>query len=99
MSSPGTEHEHNGDVDKHVVGHDEKMHDHDVIGDRRVSTADAEHAAELTEDEAALARKLRVKIDFMIMPWVILVRWQRIVFAGPVGLTYVIVPGVFAELH
>lgn len=99
MSSPGKEHEHNGDVEKHVVGHDEKMHDHDVIGDRRVSTADAEHAAELSAEEAALARKLRIKIDLMIMPWVILVRRQCVAVCCTSRLTCVSILGVFVELY
>jgi hypothetical protein len=76
MSSPdsGTDPAKNGDVEKHGINHNEVIHDHDVIGNAHVSKEDAEHAAELSSEEAYTAKKLRIKIDLMIMPWVILVR-------------------------
>ena len=62
-----------GDVEKHAIGHNELLHDHDVLGNKEVRKEDAQHAAELTAEEKALERKLRIKVDIMIMPWVILV--------------------------
>lgn len=78
MSSPdslnnGADPEKSADTAKHGINHNETMHDHDVLGGTHVTKEDAEHAAELTAEEAALTRKLRIKIDLMIMPWVILV--------------------------
>lgn len=64
--------EKSGEVEKHGL-HKEVVHDHDVLGNKQVTMEDAAHAAELTAEEHALERKLRIKIDLMIMPWVILV--------------------------
>jgi hypothetical protein len=60
-------------VEKHGIGHRESLHDHDVLGNKDIGKEEAQHAAELTAEEHALERKLRIKIDLMIMPWVILV--------------------------
>lgn len=61
------------DMEKHAIDHNEVLHDHDVLGGKQISTEEAEHMGELSQEEKALERKLRRKIDLMIMPWVILV--------------------------
>ena len=75
---PYKEPERSSDEEKEVShdrghSHKEVLHDHDVLGNTQVTKEDATHAAELTAEEHALERKLRIKIDLMIMPWVILV--------------------------
>ena len=87
MSRPdsATDPTKSGDVEKHGINHNETIHDHDVIGNNNVSKQDAEHAAELSHEEAYTAKKLRIKIDLMIMPWVILVRTNAVIFASGLG--------------
>lgn len=51
--------------------HQEVLHDHDVAG--KVSREDAMHLAHLTEEEKVSEKKLRRKIDTLIMPLVITV--------------------------
>ena len=64
-----------GDVEKRNAMHSEGMQDHDVFGGNNVTKEDAMHMGALTEEEeAVLAKKLRTKIDLLIMPLVILVR-------------------------
>jgi len=48
----------------------EVIHDHDI---QKVNTREAQHHAALTEEELVLEKKLRRKIDSLIMPLVITV--------------------------
>lgn len=48
----------------------EVLHDHEIA---KVSREDAVHHAHLTEEELVIQKKLRRKIDGLIMPLVILV--------------------------
>ena len=54
------------------MGNKEVVHDHDVF-DHDVSREEAVHLGTLTAEELAIQKKLRVKLDAMIMPLVILV--------------------------
>ena len=49
------------------------LHDHDVLGRTDVTREDAIHIGQLTEEELMHEKKLRKKIDAMIMPLVMLV--------------------------
>lgn len=51
----------------------EVMHDHDVLGGGDVTHEQAMHWGELTPQEEVDAKKLRRKIDMLIMPLVMLV--------------------------
>ena len=51
----------------------EVVHDHDVLEDKDVTREDAMHMGELTPEELANEKKLRKRIDTMIMPLVMLV--------------------------
>lgn len=52
----------------------EILRDADVLGDKaEVAHDDAMHFGELTEEELAIEKKLVMKIDFLIMPLVVLV--------------------------
>ena len=64
------------DVEKRDAAHGEYKHDHDVLGDANVTSEDAVHMGELTEEERILEKKLLRKIDFLIMPLVMLVSLQ-----------------------
>lgn len=48
-----------------------EIHDKDIVGSK--DRADAEHYGHLSEEELVLEKKLRRKIDIVIMPTVILV--------------------------
>ena len=51
-----------------------QFHDHDVLGEKaEVSHEERIHWGQLTEDELVIEKKLRRKIDALIMPLVILV--------------------------
>lgn len=50
---------------------DGELHDKDLVGEK--AKADAEHYGHLSEEELVLEKKLRRKIDMVIMPTVILV--------------------------
>ncbi len=52
----------------------EVVHDHDVLGQNDVTREDAMHMGQLTPEELELERKLRKKIDLMIMPLIMTVR-------------------------
>lgn len=58
-------------VEKGIVSHEEVLHDHDVAG--KTTREDAIHVSQLTEEELIVEKKLRRKIDTLIMPLVILV--------------------------
>ena len=61
--------------EKGGVGHDEVIHDHDLA---KVNTADIFHLSHLSEEELLVEKKLKRKIDSLIMPLVILVsRWKK----------------------
>ncbi|KAK3074507.1 hypothetical protein LTR53_002989 [Teratosphaeriaceae sp. CCFEE 6253] len=71
MSSSSQEERGYGDDLKHDgILHDEVMHDHDI---KKVNTREAQHHAQLTEEELVIEKQLRRKIDSLIMPLVILV--------------------------
>jgi hypothetical protein len=86
------------EVEQHGL-HKEVVHDHDVLGNKHVTKEDATHAAELTAEEHALERKLRIKIDIMIMPWVILVSCLITLSIVEPMLTHAANAGVSFELH
>ena len=52
----------------------EVLHDHDVLGQADVTKEEAMHMGELTPEELENEKKLRKKIDLMIMPLVMTVR-------------------------
>ena len=51
----------------------EVVHDNEILGGANVTREDAMHMGELTPEEQANAKKLRRKIDGMIMPLVMTV--------------------------
>lgn len=55
----------------------EVLHDHDVLGRTDVTREDAMHMGELTPEELEHEKKLRKKIDLMIMPLVMSVRYSN----------------------
>lgn len=57
--------------DKGGTHHEEVLHDHDLGA--KGSQAEAQHLGRLTEEELVIEKKLRRKIDSLIMPLVILV--------------------------
>jgi hypothetical protein len=70
---------------KYVIADDENgstrhalLHDHDVLGRTNVTREYAIHMGDLTEEELMHEKKLRRKIDAMIMPLVMLVSRQLI---------------------
>lgn len=67
------------DVQKEIdLGNDisqkEVVHDHDVIRGTSISKEEARHMGELTPEEEIESKKLRKKIDLIIMPLVMSVR-------------------------
>lgn len=61
-------------MDDSLKGIPEVLRDADLLGDKaEVSHEDAVHFGELTEEEKAVAKKLVLKIDLLIMPLVVLV--------------------------
>lgn len=48
-----------------------KVHDHDLLGSKEASESGPDHTVALTEEELVLEKKLRWKIDLMIMPLMI----------------------------
>ena len=51
-----------------------EFHDHDVLGEKaEVTHEERMHWGHLTEDELVIEKKLRRKIDALIMPCVIMV--------------------------
>lgn len=51
-----------------------EVHDHDVFGEKvEITHSERMHFGQLTEDELIIEKKLRRKIDALIMPCVILV--------------------------
>jgi hypothetical protein len=55
----------------------ELVHDKDILSGSEGAKEDAMHFGELSQDELILEKKLRRKIDSVIMPMVVLVmQWQ-----------------------
>jgi hypothetical protein len=61
------------DYEKGDIGKSEILHDHDVLAGHDVSSEEANHLGSLSAEELAIEKKLRKKIDFLIMPLVMLV--------------------------
>lgn len=59
-------------VDKGDVLHNEYVRDHDILGEG-VDREQAMHMGVLTEEELEIEKKLLKKIDYLIMPLVVLV--------------------------
>jgi len=55
------------------IGHNEVLRDHDVLGEKEYTTEEAMHFGELTPEELVIQKKLRRRIDSLIMPLVVLV--------------------------
>ena len=52
----------------------EVIHDGAILGDKQHAIEDAMHFGHLSEEELILQKKLLRRIDFVIMPMVVLVR-------------------------
>jgi len=61
------------DPTKTDIAHQERVADHDLIGDAKITREEAMHFGKLTEEELVIEKKLRRKMDIRIMPLVILV--------------------------
>ena len=55
------------------IEQNEVLHDHDVLGNSNITREDAMHYGELTAEERIHEKKLKRKIDTLIMPLVMLV--------------------------
>ncbi len=66
-----------GDIEKKDLAHSEVVHDHDVLGGREFDREEAMHWGELNENELVIEKKLKKKIDLLIMPLVMLVSARR----------------------
>lgn len=62
--------------EKGGVMQNEVLHDHDVLGNSNITREDAAHYGQLTEEEKMHEKKLKKKIDMLIMPLVMLVSCQ-----------------------
>ena len=58
--------------EKGTAARKESLHDHDIM-DHDVSREEAMHLGELTEEELEIEKKLRRRIDSLVMPLVMLV--------------------------
>jgi hypothetical protein len=57
-----------------MTEHNEGLHEDEHLGTKaEASHEERMHWAELTEEEKVVERKLRVRIDFLVMPLVILI--------------------------
>jgi hypothetical protein len=61
------------DGTKNDIGHHETLRDEDIIGEKRIGSERVEHLRQLTPDELIAEKKLRRKIDRLIMPVVVTV--------------------------
>ena len=61
------------DDPKTDIGHHEVLRDEDIIGENNIDSEQAMHLRQLTPDELVAEKKLRTKIDKLIMPIVVLV--------------------------
>jgi hypothetical protein len=66
------------DIEKEMVRQNEVMHDKDILGTDENAKQNAIHFGKLSEEELVLQKKLRRKIDSVIMPMVVLVRFRRL---------------------
>ncbi|KAF2227785.1 MFS transporter [Elsinoe ampelina] len=60
-------------TDHKDLSHAEHVHDHDLIADEKLDPETAAHLRKLTPGELAIEKKLRKKIDILIMPLCVLV--------------------------
>lgn len=67
-------------IEKNDISHREIVHDHDF---KDISKEDADHFGVLTEEEKAVEKKLRKKIDTLIMPMVVLVYLMNYIDSKP----------------
>ena len=58
---------------KNDIGHHETLRDEDIIGEKRIGQDRVEHLRQLSPDELIAEKKLRRKIDRLIMPVVVTV--------------------------
>lgn len=63
------------DYEKGDVHYDDVVHDSDITGDKSVAADDVRRHAALTEEELVVEKKLRRKMDMIIMPMVVTVRY------------------------
>lgn len=61
------------DTTKNDIGHHETLRDEDIIGEKRIGQDRVEHLRQLSPDELVAEKKLRRKIDRLIMPVVVTV--------------------------
>ncbi|EGP86711.1 unnamed protein product [Zymoseptoria tritici ST99CH_1A5] len=61
------------DYEKGDVHYDDVVHDSDITGDKSVAADDVRRHAALTEEELVVEKKLRRKMDMIIMPMVVTV--------------------------
>jgi hypothetical protein len=61
------------DGTKNDIGHHETLRDEDIMGEKRIGSERVEHLRQLTPDELIAEKKLRRKIDRLIMPVVVTV--------------------------
>lgn len=59
--------------DKNDIGHHETLRDKDVMGEKHLTSEEAEHLRQLSPEELVAEKKLRKKIDALIMPIVVVV--------------------------
>ena len=67
---------------EHAPSDSEVTHDANILGDKEHAIEEAMHWGHLSEEELRLEKKLRLRIDLIIMPFVVLVRlgslyWQK----------------------
>jgi len=61
------------DTTKNDIGHHETLRDEDIIGEKRIGHDRVEHLRQLSPEELVAEKKLRRKIDRLIMPVVVTV--------------------------
>lgn len=61
------------DDTKRDIYHQETLRDEDVVGAKRITSEEAMHLRQLSPDELVAEKKLRKKIDSLIMPVVVTV--------------------------
>lgn len=61
------------DPEKTGIGHHEALHDDDVVGEKKITHEEAEHLRALSPEEKLIEKKLKKKIDTLIMPTVVVV--------------------------
>ncbi|KAL1586108.1 hypothetical protein WHR41_04747 [Cladosporium halotolerans] len=61
------------DPEKTGIGHHEALNDDDVVGEKKITHEEAEHLRALSPEEKLIEKKLKKKIDALIMPTVVVV--------------------------